>query len=712
MSLVVTLGVLGGWDSGRYTHKGHPINPVFTINFTVSHGFADFNPYSEDFTPNVPWYSIDAGLVNIVNLHRFSHLTILDRANIENNGFTAKPSQFDQICEILQDNEDSNIPSFVSSDAVLHAFHVLYDLALRETEVYTFWNLLGNLTKSLVHSSYDQYLIAPEGRWKGAALRNVMYFSVADYLLDNQTSFYPEVVGEVTKVLSLIESHSEVSDAWFQNYKEDFSQYVPRGHYTRTDRLKHFFKAMMWYGRIAFRLKPGSTAIAIEQGKNETAQAILLTLALLEDVEGLAPGTQGYTVWEAIYEPTRFFVGDADDLQPKEYGPLIGEVWGTTFSINDLDDETLLTDFIDAALELRSPLILSSVINDTQDINETKGLRFMGQRFVPDSYFLGQLVYDKVGTRIVPRLLPKGLDVMAALGSDRAWELLDDQKDFLNYVEQMDFLWQVVENMTASEWTHNLYYLWLYSLLPLLNDPGDGYPMFMQSEAWVDKQLMTSLGSWTELRHDTILYVKQSYTIVPVSAPPPEERVVGYVEPVPRVYGRLASLCDMMIEGLASRNISSQQILNRLQQLRAFLLSLRIISHKELAGWPLTDEEVDLIENSGYTLERIASIDGFEALTSATDEKMAIVVDVHTYPDPFEPVVLEEAVGNPMTIYVAVEIEGRIVLTRGGTFSYYEFVQPLNDRLTDEAWQEMLDLGNEPSMPIWVDVFVSDAETE
>jgi hypothetical protein len=108
--------------------------------------------------------------------------------------------------------------------------------------------------------------------------------------------------------------------------------------------------------------------------------------------------------------------------------------------------------------------------------------------------------------------MPSGLDVMAALGSERAWELLDDQKSYENYVPQMQMLWDQIGNMTEAEWTQNLYYLWLYSLLPLLSDPGEGFPYFMQNEAWVDKQLSTALGSWAELRHDTILYAKQSYT--------------------------------------------------------------------------------------------------------------------------------------------------------------------------------------------------------
>ena len=40
LSLVVTLGFIGGWNSERYTHTGHPNSPVFTIDFSVSNDFA------------------------------------------------------------------------------------------------------------------------------------------------------------------------------------------------------------------------------------------------------------------------------------------------------------------------------------------------------------------------------------------------------------------------------------------------------------------------------------------------------------------------------------------------------------------------------------------------------------------------------------------------------------------------------------------------
>src|SRR6185503_13480355 len=36
--------------------------------------------------------------------------------------------------------------------------------------------------------------------------------------------------------------------------EEDFSQYKPRGHYSRTPELQHYFRSMMWLGRTDFRL--------------------------------------------------------------------------------------------------------------------------------------------------------------------------------------------------------------------------------------------------------------------------------------------------------------------------------------------------------------------------------------------------------------------------------------------------------------------------
>jgi hypothetical protein len=70
----------------------------------------------------------------------------------------------------------------------------------------------------------------------------------------------------------------------------------------------------------------------------------------------------------------------------------------------------------------------------------------------------------------------------------------------------------------------------------------------MRSTAWQDKQLNTALGSWAELKHDTILYAKQAYGGLGGCGqpqPPSPAAAPAYVEPVPEVFARVAALASM-----------------------------------------------------------------------------------------------------------------------------------------------------------------------
>jgi len=44
---------------------------------------------------------------------------------------------------------------------------------------------------------------------------------------------------------------------------------------------------------------------------------------------------------------------------------------------------------------------------------------------------------------------------------------------------------------------------------------------------------------------------------------------------------------------------------------------------------------------------------------------------------------------------------GSISLAAGPVLSYYEFKHPMSDRLTDEAWQDLLDSPDKPERPKW-----------
>ena len=145
-----------------------------------------------------------------------------------------------------------------------------------------------------------------------------------------------------------------------------------------------------------------------------------------------------------------------------------------------------------------------------------------------------------------------------------------------------------------------------------------------------------------------------------------------------------------------------------------FLLA---VSQKELKGEKLTDEEYGQIEYMGaafeYTTLNILRepnqyLSGWDDIQSA-DKKIALVADVYTansFNNP-EPSVLYEAVGPAHEIYVVVEIEGYLYLTRGAVFSYREFGEALDaPRLTDEEWQQQLESKPDKGIPTWMEEII------
>jgi hypothetical protein len=59
-----------------------------------------------------------------------------------------------------------------------------------------------------------------------------------------------------------------------------------------------------------------------------------------------------------------------------------------------------------------------------------------------------------------------------------------------------------------------------------------------------------------------------------------------------------------------------------------------------------------------------------------------------------------------------VPIGGKLYLTHGTVFSYYEFPQPIGDRLTDDSWQDMLSNEKAPKPPSWTSTFMADPKPE
>jgi len=671
--------------------------PVEGIGFLASPllvedvSFGSYAPLETTLPQQHEGYTLPVSLGEVANrdLYQF---TSMQQELLEENGFVVVPAEHREFYNLYQSAHDQQKPLFVTTDSVLHIYHLLFDKVLRTAEEEYFNTDLVKLTRGMLWASREQLQSLQDTALEEVAARNVAYFAVALKLLDPGAEVPQEVKDDVQAELVRIEAHEGFTESSIlPGYEEDYSQYVPRGHYTRNELRQRYFKAMMWYGRLNFRLKE----------LDETRSALLIAQALSRVEIGGEPAS---SIWARIYEPTVFFVGATDDLNIYQYQSLMTEVYGSMpEDPAAFLDDNLLGAFIAAARELPPPQINSMWVWVAQDrAEETQGFRFMGQRFVIDAYIFQQLIYNNVADRF----LPKGLDVLSAMGSEEAYALLDEmgETQYGGYIEQMEKVQGEVAALEMDSWTQNLYWSWLHTLRSIISEKGDSYPAFMRTRAWTHKDLHTALGSWTELKHDTILYTKQAYAAL--TAMPPEARFKGYVEPNPETYARLAALTRMTLEGLDSRSLLASDDRDSLVRLEELLLSLKAIAEKELEGEPLAEEEYDLINSYGDILENLtlAAADKPEPGGSVDEEEAAVVADVAT--DPNSGTVLEEAVGKIFEIYVVAEVEGQLTLTEGGVFSYYEFAWPAADRLTDEAWRGLLNSGQAPPRPEWTSSFI------
>jgi len=685
-----------------------------TIDRDIETRFGVYRPLSVDVDPSLKPQDTAWDLSNVADFDKVaSRLSDRAKSLLARNGFVVVPTHHPNLVTMQGLYERLTTFGrrvFVTTDSMLTAYHVLFDYSLRVAEMQRFNAASIALTDGMVGKMDEMYLSESDPYLQELLMRTVAYFCVPAKLLDPDYVVPDDVSELVSEELALIEAHQGKACSPIMGIYEDYSQYVPRGHYTRNETLRRYFKAMMWYGRLMFRLDTKSSLSCVEKGPyDETLQALMIVQGLLklETAEG-----SGLELYDRIYTPTVFYVGEADDLTVEEYLALALEVYGDAFASmppDQLVDEAKLSAFTEAAKQLHDPLINSTFVQDSEDFETvTKGFRFMGQRFIPDSYVFQQLVHKNVWGRF----MPKGLDVMAALGSSRAYSILDfvyQDTRYPGYPERMSRVRTWFATLPGESWVQNLYWNWLYCLMPALVTKGEGFPLFMQNKAWTDKELGTALGSWTELRHDTILYAKQSYTYE--TGMPDLDLSIGYVEPNPLVYGRLASLCDMTISGLSRYGLLLPDYQARFESLRETLLLMKGISEKELVGEPLNEDEYLAIYHIGSRLSEILTFPADDPSSqNEEDGKMALVADVHT--DVNSSSVLEEAIGHPAWIYVVAPTDDGLALCTGGVYSYFEFRWPMSDRLTDGAWQQMLANGTNPPQPEWMSSFVAEGVSE
>lgn len=656
---------------------------------------------SENISPAADSYILEKDLSNVDNLWQF-YLDDKMTELLAKNGFVVREEAGREFFDLYERNRYNMIPNFVTVDSLMHTYHVYFAYLLKNIEKEYLADQVRQLGIKMLEDSKEQYVQLKGSEWESAAVRNVAFFTVGAKLLDDTVKIEDYVSDIVESELSRIETAQGIMISAITDDEEDYSQYKPRGYYEGDSDLEAYFKAMMWYGRMHFK----------QETEDLDRSALLITKALDSDSEA-------YELWQSVYSVTSFFAGASDDNGVCEYAPLIRAAYGENAKVTDLiGNGDAFLDYRTNTAALPVPQINSIPIEDGEE-NVIPGFRFMGQRFSIDAMVMQKLIYSNVQSNSAgeKRMLPDVLDVPAALGSDVSLNLLKENgvEDYPGYMENMEKLRGGINEADDSLWNASLYASWIHTLRPLLEKKGEGYPIFMQNEEWAKKNLECFAGSYTELKHDTVLYSKQVMAEMGGGMEEePDDR--GYVEPEPVVYERFASLAEQTAQGLKKYQMLSDADEDNLVKLEELALRLQTISNKELQNETLTDEEYDLIRTYGGNIEHF----WYDAMRANADSDTifseeypaALVVDIATDPNGS---VLEAATGDPSQIIVAVQVDGKIKLASGSVYTFYQFEQPLNDRLTDTQWRVMMGIEANDDMeyqkttdikqPAWTDSY-------
>lgn len=610
----------------------------------------------------------------------------------------------------------ADLPVYVSADSILSSVHRSYDDILKQLEVELLSSELTSLLDGMRGGLAEQTSFGAEMAADADVFLAVARSLLQGYLVD------PVAGGDAATVKSLFDKATAAS-GWEQvelfgiKRDEDFSQFKPRGHYTESEALERYFRATMWLGRIDFRLietqQDGSSLFRRRQFD------AMLALHQLVNSE-LA------THFDRIDRAVAAFVGEPDYMVLSQVGSLLGDLGATSLSDTAaLGDEQIAQAIIDGGYgtqRISSHIMINGTSSGTLPLSSSFAL--MGQRYVLDSHVFSNVVYDRVASGSVKRMMPNPLDAaFAALGNDQAAELLRPELESYPYAPDLAGMRLLADSHPAEYWQENLYNLWLGSLRTLAPaatsgaDDASELPPVARSEAWGRRLLNTELSSWAELRHDTILYVKQSYTGGATCEFPD-----AYVDPYPEFYAaveayaakgvELATALDLAGTGAASLE---PRLNEYFQNLGSVAGRLREMAEHERTGSPFTDEMLAFINEavviSGGGCGGPPTIDSgwyrklfFEEYTAL--EFDPTIADVHTQPTDEGGAsvgrVLHVGTGPARSMVVITEGCSGPRAYAGLAASYYERITENFERLTDEQWITEFDDGAGPSDVPWM----------
>lgn len=593
-------------------------------------------------------------------------LTAAEKALLAKNGFAVlERVTWNTYAHALHDVYQSELPIYVSADAILHAVYASNDKILADLETELAPSLEAMLAR--MHEALGPYRaeLPPE-----VAADVDLYLGVARALASGAPASTPEATRLAARATAATGGLAQES-LFGRPRVVDWSQYQPRGHYAKDEALQRFFRTSMWLSRLEFNLVSRgsrSSQPGIVPNPEETPREAVDALALAELV--VRAKVEGELArFEKLWTQ---FAGRREDVSLVDLSALAKKAGIGRLAVPDSAEK------LKAAIGSAYPRTARFHYMPQGSATLPAITTMLGPRVAPDV----QAETDLVHGAVPDRAMPSFADVAFLLGHDHARTWLE--KDLRAYPSLLPML-EKGRAIVAAPPGPDLYTTWLSALRGLSVMPTGNVPSFTKTEAFADLRVNSTVTAYGQLRHNYVLIAAQPYDEGGCEVPD------GYVEPALAVYEGLAAYAQRGAEAMKTLGASPEPF-ERLERTMKVVLA---ITRNELAGRAPSEEEKRwlsmVVEILPPSSDGPGSYDGwyFDLFPTVRDafEEHAFVADWFTSSNA-NAVVYAGATAPRMGLFV-VDVGGEPRMAVGPVARGYQHVGSLSKRLDDASAQKL-----------------------
>ncbi len=558
-----------------------------------------------------------------------------------------------------------NLPHYITTDLYLSAYNAYLAWMIQIVEEETIYPLICNFANTMFEQSLKELNSCTDKFIHPLAEHAVAYYAIAYYLATGKSKALPDSLrniyeDEVKKIMAESDDYSTLLET-----PMPYSQFKPRGFYTRNSNTQKYFKVMMWLQNAKYRIATDKSI----------AYPLFLSLQYERANQSMKDNMN------KVNNLLTYLIGEFDNCSMMD---LAGKL-GTDFGIKsdaDLKDHNKLASIREY---LENENKRCNRIFDRLEKNPIAEVNFMPQRYTPDAEVLMWMCDIEAESS---RPFPDGLDILNAFGNTVAEKLLNETDsgatkwaDYGTSSAKMKAKFKNYHDFNKTIYNKNI-----EALVSIQNKYAK--PDYMKTEAWHMKNTNTALASWAELKHTTILYAEQPSGSeggeggdVIVYMPDPDN-YSDIVEPNLEFWEKSIELLNQTKKVFEENGVKTDYE-NR------WLLA-KAEEYLEITRAELENRPLNVHFRAGEEYEHFFNLLFFNDRSRINNTDIAKVADIYTRQIEGAPDngILHTGLGLVNSIYVLVENNGHIYMTEGAVYDYRLSV--FNERLNDDDWRKML----------------------